>query len=99
MSASGGMLYRGFEEHRAVLMQAQNLGQLDAMKRQLSRGEQIQWCDQSYGWTYQSRVDAMFDAILVAVILPWFVWRVLRPALRWSQARFSGPRAALKISR
>ncbi len=66
------------------------------MKRQLLRGEPVQWCDQGYGWTYQTRVEAMFDAILVAVVLPWFVWRILRPALRWSRARYRS-HATMKV--
>jgi hypothetical protein len=92
--ANGGALLRGFESDRASLMRAQNLGQLNAMKRQLARGEHIQWCDQGYGWTYQPRVDALFDAILILVVAPWFVWRVARPALRWARRR-SQDRAAV----
>jgi hypothetical protein len=81
-AATGGVLLRGYESHRDELMHAQNLGQLEAMERQLTRGEQIQWCDQGYGWTYQPRVEGLFDAVLILVVAPWFVWRVARPAIR-----------------
>jgi hypothetical protein len=43
--ANGGVLLRGYESHRSDLMRAQNLGQLNAITRQLARGEHIQWCD------------------------------------------------------
>jgi hypothetical protein len=49
--ANGGVLLRGFESDRAILIHAQNLGQLYAIKGQLARGEHIQWYDQGYGWT------------------------------------------------
>jgi hypothetical protein len=86
-AAGGGVLFRGFEQYRAVLSGAQNLGQLDAMKRQVARGEQIQWCDQGYGWTYEKPVEILFDAILAVVIVPWFLWRVGRLARRWARRR------------
>jgi len=86
-SAGGGVLLRGFEAHAADLMRAQNRGQLDAMKRQLQRGQEIQWCDQGYGWAYQKPVDYFFEIVLVAVILPWFVARLVRPALRRRRSR------------
>ncbi len=92
--AGGGVLLRGFDGHRAVLMRAQNLGQLEAMKRQLTRGEQIHWCDQGYGWVYQPRVDGFFDTVLILVVAPWFVWRVARPLLRWVRGRIDD-RAAI----
>lgn len=76
--AGHGMLILGFEAHRATLAQAQNLGQLEAMKRQLLHGREIQWCEQGYGWTYQRPVDGLFVFIVVAVILPWFIWRAPR---------------------
>lgn len=85
--AGDGVLLRGFESHRAELMRAKNLGQLEAMERQLLRGEQIQWCDQGYGWTYQPRVDWFFDSVLILVVAPWFAWRVARPALSWARRR------------
>ena len=84
-ATGGGIRLSGFETHRADLMRAQNLGQLEAMKRQLVRGERIQWCDQGYGWVYQPRVDGFVDAVLVLVVAPWFVWRVARPLLRWAR--------------
>ena len=73
---------KGFEAHAADLTGAQNRGQLEAMERQLLRGNEIQWCDQGYGWAYQKPVDYFFEAVLVAVIVPWFAARVLWPALR-----------------
>ena len=86
-AVGGGALLRGFEAHRAVLARAQNLGQLEAMKRQLSHGEQIQWCDQGYGWTNQPPVEAFFVAALILVVAPWFVGRVARPVMRRARRR------------
>jgi hypothetical protein len=86
-AAGGGVLLSGFEDHRAVLLRAQNLGQFEAMKRQLLRGEQIQWCDQGYGWVDQPRIDGFFAAVLILVVAPWLAWRVARPLLRWARGR------------
>jgi hypothetical protein len=87
VSAGGGILLRGFESHAADLMRAQNRGQLDAMKRQLHNGREIQWCDQGYGWAYQKPVDYFFEIILAVVILPWFLARLGVPALRRLRSR------------
>ncbi len=72
-----GVLLKGFEGHVAALSRAQNLGQLEAMKRTLLRGETIHWCDQGYGWTETPAITAFFYVILFALILPWLVLRVL----------------------
>jgi hypothetical protein len=80
--AGNGVLFLGFEAHRDALAGARNFGQLEAMKRQLLRGEQIQWCEQGYGWAHQKPVDGLFVFILVAIILPWFVWRAPKLARR-----------------
>jgi len=69
--AGGGALLRGFEAHEAQLAQAKNLGQLDAMKRQIQRGEEILWCDQGYGWVYDRPVDYFFEILIAIVILPY----------------------------
>jgi hypothetical protein len=79
--AGNGTLLAGFEAHAGALSKAQNRGQLDAMKRQLQRGQTIQWCEQGYGWTYAAPVTAFFDGAFVFLILPWLVLRVV-PALR-----------------
>jgi len=94
--ANGSALLHGFESDRADLTRAQNLGQLNAMKRQLARGEHIQWCDQGYGWAYQPSVEALFDGILILVVAPWLVWRVVRPALWWARTRIHDRAAVLK---
>jgi hypothetical protein len=83
--AGNGELLKGFETHIPELSQAQNRGQLEAMQRQLERGQSIQWCDQGYGWAYAAPVDAFFDGVLVLLILPWLVLRVV-PALRRRRA-------------
>jgi hypothetical protein len=71
-----GDLIRGFEAHRAQLASAQNLGQLQAMERKITKGETVTWCDNGYGWTYDWKVGDFFGAILAFVILPWLVMRV-----------------------
>jgi hypothetical protein len=86
-SAEGGVLLRGFETHTSELMRAQNRGQLDAMKRQLQHGQQIQWCDSGYSWAYQTPVEHMFNIIIVAVVLPWVFARFVLPALRALRSR------------
>ena len=82
--AGHGEMLKGFEAQVYVLAQAQNRGQLEAMKRQLARGETVQWCDQGYGWTYASETNGFFYAILAVLILPWLALRVL-PRLRRSR--------------
>jgi hypothetical protein len=86
--AGDGALLTGFEAQAGVLSQAQNRGQLEAMKRQLQRGETIQWCDQGYGWTYASPVTAFFDVAFIFLILPWLVLRVV-PAPRRRRHTFT----------
>ncbi|HTZ80133.1 MAG TPA: hypothetical protein VMC10_19645 [Stellaceae bacterium] len=74
----GGTLIRGFESHRAELAKAQNLGQLEAMKRQINRGEAVVWCDQGYGWVYDRHLDYLFEVLAVGVILPYFAMRLVQ---------------------
>ena len=76
--AGGGALIRGFEAHTAALAQAQNFGQLEAMKRQLTRGEAITWCDQGYGWVYDRHLDYLFEVLAVGVILPYVAMRLVQ---------------------
>jgi hypothetical protein len=78
--AGNGRLLTGFENHRADLAHAQNLGQLQAMERQFTRGETVTWCDNGYGWVYDQKVGDFFGAILAFVVLPWILFRVA-PAL------------------
>ena len=84
--AEGGRLLAGFEGHKEELSHAANLAQLEAMERQIQRGQEIVWCDQGYGWTYSKPVEGMFAVILFCVILPWAVWR--------TRKRFAGRRAS-----
>jgi hypothetical protein len=72
-----GALLKGFEAQEAILAQARNPGQLQAMQRVLSRGESIRWCDQGYGWTEGAQFEVLFAVILVAT-LSYGLWR-LRP--------------------
>lgn len=79
LGGNGGLI-QGFEGHRGTLMQAKNLGQLQAMERKLAKGETVTWCDNGYGWVYDQKVGDFFGAIFAFVILPWLVIRVA-PAL------------------
>ena len=74
--ADGGRLVRGFEAHAAVLARAQNLGQLQAMERQLQRGEPMAWCDQGYAWAEGSAMHAFLAAFMAFVVLPHAVKRL-----------------------
>ena len=76
--AQGGALLRGFEAHASELAQARNLGQLEAMKRQIRRGEHVLWCDQGYGWVYDRPLDYLFEIMVIAVIIPYFAMRLLQ---------------------
>lgn len=78
--ADHGRLIEGFETHRAQLMQAQNLEQLQAMERKFAKGETVTWCENGYAWVYDQKVGDFFGAIIAFVILPWLVLRVA-PAL------------------
>ncbi len=79
--ANKGELIKGFEAHTYQLATAQNLAQLEAMKRKLGRGEEIVWCDQGYGWAYEPHVTQFFEFVVPLIVLPWLVLRVL-PQLR-----------------
>jgi hypothetical protein len=89
--AEHGALLQGFEAHTYELSQAQNRGQLEAMKRQLQRGETIQWCDQGYGWTAAPLTTDFFYAIAGVLILPWLVLRVLPRLRRRARATAAPP--------
>ena len=91
--AEHGALLKGFETHTFELSQAQNRGQLEAMKRQLLRGETIQWCDQGYGWTAAPQTTDFFYAVAAFLILPWLVLRVLPRLRRCARASASLPTA------
>ena len=74
--ADGGQLLRGFEAHRSELARAQNLGQLQAMERQLQRGESIAWCDQGYAWAEGPAVGGFLVGFSMLVVLPYAVKRL-----------------------
>jgi hypothetical protein len=74
--AGGGRLLWGFESHRSELARAQNLGQLQAMERQLQRGESIAWCDQGYAWAEGPAVDGFLVGFSMLVVLPYAVKRL-----------------------
>jgi hypothetical protein len=95
--AGGGALLRGFEAQKADLLQAQNLGQLEAMKRQIQRGDDILWCDQGYSWVYEPRVEFDLGVLGVAVLVTYALLRVLPWARAASGRRRHGttPGAAL----
>ena len=76
--AGGGARIRGFEAHKAELAQARNPGELEAMKRQIGRGEEIVWCDQGYGWVYDRHLDYLFEVLAVGVILPYVAMRLVQ---------------------
>jgi len=84
--ADGGRLLRGFEAHASALAKAQNLDQLEAMERQLQRGQEILWCDQGYSWVYDRNVDYFLAVLATLVILPYIVFRLL-PMVRRGRAR------------
>ncbi len=86
--AGKGALMHGYEAHVYALSQAQNRGQLEAMERQLDRGEPIRWCDQGYGWTYSPAANAFVLVIVFVLILPWLALRVLPwGRRRWAEGR------------
>jgi hypothetical protein len=72
----GSRLLQGFEAHATELARAQNLGQLQAMERQLQRGERIVWCDQGYGWAEGPAVQVLLAAFMALVVLPHAIKRL-----------------------
>ncbi len=74
--AGNGEMLKGFEGHVYQLAAAQNRGQLEAMKRKLAHDQEIVWCDQGYGWTYQAHPAQFFEIVFAVLILPWLVLRV-----------------------
>jgi len=74
--AGGGRLLRGFETHASELAGARNLGQLQAMERQLQRGQSITWCDQGYGCVESPAVEGFLAGFMLLVVLPHAVKRL-----------------------
>ena len=79
--ANNGQLLQGYASHRTQLAGAQNIGQLEAMKRKFDHGETVQWCDQGYGWVYGWKVDYFFGVVLVVFVIPYALMRFF-PSLR-----------------
>jgi hypothetical protein len=92
--AGSGMLIRGFEAHTGALGGAQNLGQLEAMKRMIDRGKPIIWCEQGYSWVYDARLE-LGMVLLAVILLPR--WR--RPLHRWFVAIRSRLRSSVRTDR
>jgi hypothetical protein len=80
--ADGGRLMQGFEAHLSELAKAQNLGQLEAMERQLQRGQDIVWCEQGYSWVQGWAVDGFLACFFVLVVLPYAAKRLTPRLLR-----------------
>jgi len=87
--ARGGELLRGYEAHATQLASAQNLGQLEAMIRQLQHGREITWCEQGYSWAYGPGVEYFFAAFTLLVILPYLALRVTPRLLNTAIAYFA----------
>ena len=85
--AGNGQLLKGFEGHVYQLAAAQNLGQLEAMKRKLAHGEAVVWCDQGYGWAYAPHPAQFFEIVVAGLILPWLVLRVFPRVRAWSRPK------------
>jgi hypothetical protein len=88
-----GALIRGFEEHAGQLKSAHNLAQLEAMERAFRRGDEITWCNPSYGWAESGAVHALFAAIAVFIVLPYLGWRLGAPW--WARRDFQAAPPAL----
>jgi hypothetical protein len=92
--AGGGRLLRGFDSQRSELARAQNLGQLQAMERQLQRGESIAWCDQGYAWAQGPAVEGFLIGFSMLVVLPYAVKRLAprlwRRSLEFAQRMHEG---------
>ena len=72
-----GVLGGELAAHRAELERARNQGQLEAMKRQILRGEPIQWCAPGYGWVES---PLTFDTVitLAAAVMAAYLSRRVR---------------------
>jgi hypothetical protein len=65
------------QAHRAEIAAARNLGQLEAIKRKIAKGEQVVWCEQGYGWTHDAPIEGFFSVVTV-LVLPYALFRLLR---------------------
>jgi hypothetical protein len=81
---NGGRLLWGLEAHVPELSTAQNLGQLEAMERQLQRGESIAWCNEGYSWVEGWAVDGFLTGFTVLVVLPYAVKRLTPRLWCWA---------------
>lgn len=63
--------------HRRDFATAQNAFALQAVKRQIDRGEAIVWCEPGYGWTHEAPAE-IFMSVVAAVAVPLFVMRLAR---------------------
>jgi hypothetical protein len=60
----------------ALLKDARNIGEVEAVQRHLIRGESVSWCDQGYAWAEQDAVSWFFLAALLFVVLPYLIFKI-----------------------
>lgn len=60
----------------ALLKNARNIGEAEAIERHLIRGESVSWCDQGYAWVEQDAVSWFYFAAFLFVVLPYLLFKI-----------------------
>jgi hypothetical protein len=80
----------------ASLEDARNIGEAEAIHRQLLRGEPVSWCDQGYAWVRQDAVGWFYVAAFLLVVLPYLIARMRAWAKAWRPEMPPKARRALR---
>ena len=67
---------RGWIVDAALLKDARNIGETEAIERHLIRGESVSWCDQGYAWAEQDAVSWFYAAAFLFVVLPYLIFKI-----------------------
>jgi hypothetical protein len=60
----------------SLLKQARNIGEAEAIQRQVLHHESVSWCHQGYSWTDQHAIGWFYLAAFAFVVLPYAVIRI-----------------------
>jgi 4-amino-4-deoxy-L-arabinose transferase-like glycosyltransferase len=85
---------RGWVADASKFSEACNIGEAEAIQRNLLRGEPVSWCDQGYAWVGQDAVGWFYIAAFLLVVLPYLVART-RAWAKASRPKFRRRRAGL----
>jgi hypothetical protein len=60
----------------SLLRQARNIGEAEAIQRDVLRGESVSWCHQGYSWVDQDAISWFCIAALAFVVVPYFLVKI-----------------------